>query len=336
MRDDFPLFLALVLCLLCHYPLKGQEMVFHGFADVTYLLSEESSEFSLGQYDQYITAQISDKVTFLGEVVFEYDEGWVADVERVVLAYHFNDYLVVEAGKHHTPIGHWNTAFHHGAVLQPSIHRPLLVAFEDEGGLLPVHTTGIGAWGRLPGNVTYDIMVGNGIGSSAVSDNNRSKAFVLGLKKELFRGFRVGVSAYFDTIAAGTASLRHNDEGPILLATSIDQRLTGGSVTFKRGPFEFLSEIQFITNIHTASRDRSIGYYVFSGYAAGRWTPYLRFDYLSLDPDELFFEPGDVSDFVAGLRFDMSFISSIRAEYHFLNDRNENGNHLIIQFAIGF
>jgi hypothetical protein len=46
-------------------------------------------------------------------------------------------------GRFHTPLSYWNTAYHHGAYLQPSITRPGIAEYEDGGGILPMHTTGL-------------------------------------------------------------------------------------------------------------------------------------------------------------------------------------------------
>jgi hypothetical protein len=124
--------------------------VIHGFTDVTYLTggnnTGRTSAFGLGQFDLYITSRISDRLSFLGETVFEFDDAsseFVVDVERVIVQYALTEHLRLDAGKVHTPLGYWNNAYHHGLVMQPTIERPQLVQFEDDGGPLPVHTVGV-------------------------------------------------------------------------------------------------------------------------------------------------------------------------------------------------
>src|SRR3954454_16899668 len=52
--------------------------VIHGFTDVTYLTggsnTVRTSAFGLGQVDLYLTSRISDRLSFLVETVFEFDD----------------------------------------------------------------------------------------------------------------------------------------------------------------------------------------------------------------------------------------------------------------------
>ena len=46
-------------------------------------------------------------------------------------------------GRFHNPLSYWNERYHHGAYVQTSISRPGIHEFEDLGGPLPVHLTGL-------------------------------------------------------------------------------------------------------------------------------------------------------------------------------------------------
>lgn len=46
-------------------------------------------------------------------------------------------------GRFHNPIGYWNTQFHHGTGLQTTIDRPGITDFEDDGGPLSSHISGV-------------------------------------------------------------------------------------------------------------------------------------------------------------------------------------------------
>lgn len=46
-------------------------------------------------------------------------------------------------GRNHSDIDQWNRLFHRETYLQTTIHRPGIIEFEDEGGVLPTHITGI-------------------------------------------------------------------------------------------------------------------------------------------------------------------------------------------------
>src|SRR4051812_8328625 len=47
----------------------------------------DRGKFVLGQYDLFITSQITDKISMLGESVFEYDGDFGVDVERLFIKY---------------------------------------------------------------------------------------------------------------------------------------------------------------------------------------------------------------------------------------------------------
>ena len=46
-------------------------------------------------------------------------------------------------GRNHTDLDQWNRLFHRETYLQTTIHRPGIIEFEDDGGVLPAHITGL-------------------------------------------------------------------------------------------------------------------------------------------------------------------------------------------------
>src|SRR6185437_4730215 len=68
---------------------------------------------------------------------------------------------------YHTPIGYWNTAFHHGAWLETSIDRPGSV--KVGGTYTPIHFVGFLVEGNIPSGgagLAYSVGVGNGRGDT--------------------------------------------------------------------------------------------------------------------------------------------------------------------------
>ena len=131
-----------------------------GFADVEYQVEsfrpdEEpdrtGNRFVLGDLDLFLSSQLSEDVSFLSEILLEFQgQGEnVVDVERLLLKYEYADWLNASAGRGHTPIGYWNTHYHHGTWLYTTVERPLLFEFEDEDGILPVHYVGVELSGRV-------------------------------------------------------------------------------------------------------------------------------------------------------------------------------------------
>src|SRR5262245_11277001 len=154
------------------------QLTLHGFSDVVFGYQRDrftaggestSSGFALGQFDLFFVSRLTPTLSFLGETVFEMNEEGegVVDVERVFVKYSWSDMLQLSVGRTHTALGYWNEAFHHGALLQPTVERPAVLEFEDDGGILPVHSVGLElsggsqspAWG-----FNYVVNVANGRG----------------------------------------------------------------------------------------------------------------------------------------------------------------------------
>src|SRR6266550_3960902 len=107
-----------------HYP----SLQIRGFGDVDFSATDQqgaTSGFNLGQLDLHMSSPLSRKVSYFGEMTFNAQPtGYTVEVERSIIRYDYNDYFKISFGRYHTPIGYWNTAFHHGAWLQTSISRP--------------------------------------------------------------------------------------------------------------------------------------------------------------------------------------------------------------------
>lgn len=137
----------------------------------------DTTSFSLGQLDLFITSDVADHYRFLSEVVFEAgpdniygvlagpENTFGVDIERYLLQYSYNDFFNLAVGRGHTAIGYYNTAFHHSTWLQTTTERPFLFEFEDRGGILPIHIVGATASGRIPSGslgLHYVAEIGNG------------------------------------------------------------------------------------------------------------------------------------------------------------------------------
>src|SRR5690349_15796827 len=71
-----PMLLALGVALTSTAA-RAQETTIRGFTDVTAGGSNRpgaNSAFGLGQFDLYVTSKVAQRVSFLGETVFEFDD----------------------------------------------------------------------------------------------------------------------------------------------------------------------------------------------------------------------------------------------------------------------
>ena len=310
-----------------------------GFVDVTATAESQRgrpSSFGVGQYVLFLTSSLTERISFLGETVVEYDEQFVVDVERILIAFSPNRYVRVVAGKHHTPIGYWNNAYHHGVLLQPTISRPQMFRFEDEGGILPIHTTGVLVSGRdlSRWHLGFDVMVGNGIGSSLTEDNNNAKSVTVAFSTQITSALQIGASAYRDRIAAGTRGL-----GPEPLSEEVDQTLLGGFVAYSRERVELLTEYQHVANHRrfTARTSGNDAFYAYGGYRLGKLVPYARFDALGFSKEDPYFTPNDNRQLLLGARYDVAATVSTKLELG-RRKTSEAGSvkFFSLQVAVGF
>lgn len=94
------------------------------------------------------------------------------DLERLQLGYEPVADTVVWVGRFHQPASAWNTEHHHGRYLQTAITRPSVELWEDEGGILPQHLTGVLVDSRLPLGENSGLLfsLGGGLGSLIEQD----------------------------------------------------------------------------------------------------------------------------------------------------------------------
>ncbi len=282
---------------------------------------ETSDGFALGALDLFINSQVSDRISFLNETVFEPSSGneTVLDVERLLLKYDFDDRFNLQVGRFHSTIGYWNEAFHHGEWLQTSIDRPAILHFEDDDGLLPVHTIGLLFKGRhdcAMADVDYTVECGNGRGRTPdppqiSGDNNEFKSInlALGIAPSKIEGLRFGANGYFDHIPRN----QNASDGP--LHASLDERIVGAFVTWFGDQWEVMAEGFNIRHGGHGPSATSNGYYLQVSRKAGDFTPYVRYDALDLDDADRFFTSVDDRDTIAvGVRWDVSDWNAVKLQ----------------------
>ncbi len=184
-----------------------------GFGDFNYLVTELDRQegFRMGQMVGHVIADIDEGFTFFGEVsVTGKDNGYSIEVERALVRYDFTDAFKVSAGRFHTPVGYWNTAFHHGSWLQTSVARPEMIKFGSR--FIPTHFVGLIVEGGFPSSplgLGYSVGVGNGRAANIAragdaGDVNDQRAWVAGVRSRPISivGFEIGASFYSDRLLA--------------------------------------------------------------------------------------------------------------------------------------
>ncbi len=310
----------------------------HGFADVGAGWSKGDDPVKLrgfngGLLDIYLTPQFSDRTKGLIEMAVEYgQDGHAAlDLERLQLGYTVNDSLTLWAGRFHTPMGLWNTSYHHGANLQHSITRPRFIGFEDTGGILPAHSVGVWGSGKTnlgSGKFSYDAYVANGpsiegrnLNYRAFTDDNAGKQLGLNLAYlpgGALTGLTVGVHALTSTVNA------YDTTGTAINSTKL--RMTGAYVGYDENDWEALAEYYHFANSDVAGGPTrsSDAWFAQVGRSFGALTPFVRFENASLNKQDNYFSSQDsgrsYSRTAAGLRYALDAKSSFKVE---LSDTKE-------------
>jgi len=327
-----------------------------GFGDISLhggTQKGDTTSFSLGQLDLFVTSDVSDKFKFLSEIVFEagpdniYGQtttglnSFSVDVERYLLQYSHNDYFNISAGRGHTAIGYYNTAYHHSSWLQTTTGRPLLFEFEDRGGILPIHMVGASVSGQVPSGslgLHYVAEIGNGRASRAplveepvqneIDDENH-KAFNVALfaRPEAIPGLQAGLSFYRDILAP-------------LNQPRVGESILAGHIILERPKYEWLNEalLDRHTIQGTSLAYNTPGFYSQISKQFGAYRPYFRYQYINAPNNEPIFPDVQLrAGPSAGLRFDASESVALKFQYDYTFLRNQPGvNDLELQLGFTF
>ena len=327
-----------------------------GFGDITLhgdTRKGNTTAFTLGQLNLFVTSDISEKFKFLSEIVFEggpdniygVTRGEIntfsVDVERYLVQYSYNDYLNVGAGRFHTAIGYYNTAYHHSTWFQTTTARPFLFQFEDRGGILPIHTVGVSAFGLIPSGrlgLHYVAEVGNGRASRSpltqepvqnVVDDQNHKAFNLALfaRPEAIRGLQVGFSVYRDLLAP-------------INSPRIGETILAAHAVFVRPRFEWLNEALVVRHaiFGTSQVFNTPGFYTQFSRQLGSYRPYFRYQYINASGTEPVFPDVRLRQGPSvGLRYDASESVALKLQYDYTDSRARAArNALALQVGFTF
>jgi hypothetical protein len=265
--------------------------------------------FTLGKIDTMIHGRLSRTFSVLAEIVYEGEENFGFDIERVMLNFEPRSWFRLSIGRFHTPIGYWNTAYHHARWMYVTTEAPLLVRFEDEGGPLQAHTIGVLVHGSVPVGsmkLEYDFSVGNGRGPRAdppqnFTDVNEGKSVGGALHLEV-GGLRFGVSGMIDstTVTSGV---------------DLSEQIGGADLHLRLGELEAIVEGAVIHHDLGGVSATNYGGYVQASY--GIWEDvhlYGRGERFVRDSTEGYLNTPTTSSVLGGIRFDPIPSAAIKLE----------------------
>jgi hypothetical protein len=314
-----------------------------GFADLGFRATNEkgrTTSFGLGQLDLFLTSRLSEKFSVLGELIVEAgeDNEFKFEIHRLLLRYQHSDYLALSAGRYHTAIGYFNTAYHHGAWFQTAANRPFIFAFESKGGVLPLHNVGLSAQGRLPRapwGLRYVAEFGNGRAARSPQDRavqtsvdeNNGKAFNLALfaRPRQVPGLQTGFSVYRDNLTPRDAP-------------NVGQTIFATHLVYQNSLYELLNEAVLLRHSTPARTAHALGLYTQFSRRFGRSRPYFRYQHLNVpDGFPLFPNAGRRNGPSLGLRYDVSDYAALKLQYdRTWRRRLTTLDELILQLAFTF
>lgn len=317
----------------------------HGFADVGVGYAGKNMQerlfdrgFFVSNLDLFLNPELGN-VKMLAEIIIDATEGAVVvDSERLQIGYVLNNALTIYGGRFHTPIGAWNTSYHHGAQIQTSVYKPRFIDFEDKVGVVPTHTVGMlftGYTSMGSNKLGYDFSIGNGsriIGDDAGEfttgdmqmggdiDHNVALGGRLyyGINSGALDGLTVGGHFIKETITTDT-----NLDTVLGGQHSTDLNVMGGYFTFENHGIEWLNEYYSFSNTDLdtagAKAKSSSAYYTQFGYAMNEhWMPYVRYEKADLDQTDNYFKDqtygGSYNRVAAGLRHNLSDKTCLKIE----------------------
>jgi len=315
-----------------------------GFGDISYVSRDGSNAdgFSIGQLVAHLGASLGDSVSVFGEFsATAKDSEYSFEVERLIVRYDFSDTYRLSAGRYHTPLGYWNSAYHHGAWLQSTATRPEVVKFGSK--LVPIHFVGVLLEGTLPTpelGLGYKVGFGNGrhgniARAGDAGDINSDKAWIVELSAKPHKIFGLATGLAFYT-----------DEVPLPNGLEVEEASVSAYVAYSKESPEFIVEI--LHSAHELVTDSSVSGDVDAWYAQlayrlpgewHQWKPYARYEHTRVDDSDplLGAEGLDYDGSVLGMRWDFNHYAALKAEYRneeFNNGGRENNFRLQLSFAL--
>ncbi len=295
---------------------------FKMFGHIEYVVRPDTGKwgqfFSLGEQDLFVTARITEKLSFLGETVVKFSvmsaTSFLPSIERAQLKYDYYRNHSVLIGKMHTPLNYWNDVYHHGRLFFPSVDRPASFSY-----FVPLHTLGLRLQGQNLGplGLGYDLVVGNGMSSTDFFKVSPHMSVMVAAHIKPFDGAQFTVSYYRDRVTDSQVGVHvghaHSGNG---YKGDIDFQLISLSAAYFGEHLEVLNEAGL--NINTTDSTGTVqnySNYTYVGYRLkDKFVPYVLSDLMMIDRQDMHSPQTQLWQAGAGLRFEMSHLFNVKLE----------------------
>ena len=270
------------------------------------------------------------------------------EIERLQVGWLLNPETTAWLGRFHTPLGYWNTQYHHGSYIQASVTRPGITSFHGLEAPLPMHTTGLLVEGIRPlesQEVHYQFNLGAG---SSLQEHGLEPVDFLNLNAGSHK-LQVGVRLSYlpDPVipneVGGFAAytIIPSTHEPI---REVRQTTAGAFGNWEYERLRLIGELYFVSNDLVTE----------AGSARASFTNYnLQAEY-TLHPDWILYARAEDTlnaaddpyldlfpEFIkrralAGLRFELTHNQALKLEWADVKRRNDQFNEIILQWSAAF
>ncbi len=287
------------------------------FGEIDYREREDLGDdgFAIGQAVGQFTFSLDERLSVFSELTAtaRKNQSFNFQVERLFVRYDFSDHFKLSAGRYHTPLGYWNTSFHHGSWLQSTVARPQTVKFGSN--VIPIHFVGALLEGKI-GDSDFGYRVGFGNGRSEkindpgdFGDSNGNRAWLFGANYRPLgrRRLEVGFSVYIDVVEPAGAA-------------KIDEQIYTGYLALQSETPELIVEATHADHDSSAGDGGADSIYAQLGYRlrgrAAAFKPYIRAERLDVDDDDPLLGALDLDyeGVTLGVRWDFSNFATLKAE----------------------
>ena len=283
------------------------------------------------------------KVRALGEVVVSNEE---LELERLQFGYDITPDSTLWLGRYHAPLGFWNSNYHHGLHLQTSVHRPGIIEFEENGGVLANHLTGAlleGLHYTQNGVVNYSVAVGFSPVlehtlepyTPGESDNKLQSIIKVGYQPDETSPSETGF-----VLSKSTIKAEHS-----LQLNQVHQQFLGIYTHQSWEKYRITASAYLVDNTieYHSTKDTDSSFaagYLHAEYdIASKWIIYSRLERAiggKHDPYLELFDHSETQRNLGGVRYDITRRQAIRSEISKRIDDHDSHTHISIQWSAVF
>lgn len=339
------LYILIVITSICYVPVawgegSGKIIVFPSInGDYRSDLNEDDYDISADLFATYE----KDRFRVLAEYFLSNEH---QELERFQLGLSVNNNLFW-LGRFHNPIGYWNTQYHHGSFFETSISRPAITEYEDNGGILPMHQSGLlleGAFNQSEHTLGYLLSIGAGpdlrdelepwdILSPGSGTHKISTTLNLYLDSLFDHTALVGLFVNYTEIPARIANV-----------DKIEQVVSGLYANWESAPWRLIASSFFVYNDIShrigSEDDTFFTAYLQAEYSLrDQWIFYGRVEGTAGDEDDAYLAlfPEFVEDrILGGMRYDFAKNNALKLEVSGNHTNQDDFTQVLLQWSAMF